>query len=342
MKNATSMLLRKQLLLLPLFICLLCQQTNAQHLLLGDDETKVEAGLNFGPTFFLGDLGGNVGKGTPLLKDLNLKLTKLMKGAFVSVYPSTWWGMRLAGQYTYVEGQDKIIKTFGVDELWRKQRNLDFKSNMWELYGALEFFPLEFINRNDGEYDPRFKPYAFGGLGVFHFNPKGSLTDQAGNVTWHELQPLSTEGQGFPQYPGKKKYNLTQLNIPFGGGFKYIVSDNVNIGLELLYRKTFTDYIDDVSTVYIDRNYFALNLSAADAAIANQIADKTIGIVTPGRTRYAPGDQRGNSNNKDAYFSLALKIGIRFGGGQYGSSGGGGNGSSYNRNASSRVRCPRF
>lgn len=335
MKNAILLLLRKQLLL-ALCVCFSWQQSDAQHLLLGNEDTQIEAGLNFGPTFFLGDLGGNVGKGTPLLKDLNLKLTKLMKGAFVSVYPSDWWGVRLAGQYTYVEGQDRIINTFGVDELWRKQRNLDFKSNMWEVYGALEFFPMEYIHRNDGDYDARLRPYAFGGVGVFHFNPKGSLTDQAGNVTWHELQPLSTEGQGFPQYPSKKKYNLTQLNIPFGGGLKYLVSDNVNVGLELLYRKTFTDYIDDVSTVYIDRSNFALNLSAADAAIANQIADKTIGIVNPGRTRYAPGEQRGNSNNKDAYFSLALKLGIRFGGGQYG----GGNGSSYNSRAASRVRCP--
>lgn len=338
MKKAST-LLRKRLLLIPLFICLFFQQSNAQHLMLGNDETQVEAGLNFGPTFFLGDLGGNVGKGTPFLKDLNLQFTKIMKGAFVSVYPNTWWGMRIAGQYTYVEGQDRIINTFGVDELWRKQRNLDFKSNMWEAYGALEFFPMEFIHRNDGEYDTRFKPYAFGGVGVFHFNPKGSLTDQAGNVTWHELQPLSTEGQGFPQYPTKKKYNLTQLNIPFGGGFKYLLSEKVNIGLELLYRKTFTDYIDDVSTVYIDRTYFNVNLSAADAAIANQIADKTVGIVNPGRTRYAPGTQRGNPNNKDAYFSLALKLGIRLNGDGYGY-GGGGNGSSYNRSASSKVRCP--
>jgi len=329
MKNATSMLLRKQLLLIPLLISLLIQKSDAQHLLLGNENTRVEVGLDFGPTFFLGDLGGNVGKGTPFLKDLNFGLTKLMKGAFISIYPSDWWGVRLAGQYTYLEGQDKIIKTFGVDELWRKQRNLDFKSNVLELYGALEFFPMEYFHRNDEEYDPRFKPYVFGGLGVFNFNPKGSLTDQAGNVTWHELKPLSTEGQGFPQYPTKKNYNLTQMNIPFGGGFKYIISNSLNIGLELLYRKTFTDYLDDISSEYIDRNYFSLNLSAADAAIARQIADKTVGIVNPGRTRYAPGEQRGNSNNKDAYFSFAFKIGIRLGGED-----------SYNRGASSRVRCP--
>ena len=63
------------------FICrgaislLLCLSffTNAfsQHLILGNEDFKVEAGLNFGPTTFLGDLGGNAGYGTKGLKDVN-------------------------------------------------------------------------------------------------------------------------------------------------------------------------------------------------------------------------------------------------------------------------------
>ena len=135
MKNFTSYLLCK--LLSILFVLLIYSTViNAQHIVLGNENIEIEAGVNFGPTFFLGDLGGKVGKGTTFIKDLNFELTKLMKGAFISVYPADWWGIRLAGQYTYVEGVDKIIKTYGVDELWRKQRNIDFKSNMWELYAA--------------------------------------------------------------------------------------------------------------------------------------------------------------------------------------------------------------
>jgi hypothetical protein len=209
---------------------------------------------------------------------------------------------------------------------------MDFKSNMWELYAAMEFFPIQYFKRNDEEYNPRFRPYIFGGLGAFHFNPKGSLTDENGNVTWHELKPLSTEGQGFPEYPEKKPYKLTQMNIPFGTGFKYLVSEKMNIGLELIYRKTFTDYIDDVSTTYIDPNYFDVYLSAADAIIAKQISDKTNGIVTPGVSRYDPGVQRGNPNNKDAYFSFVFKIGVKFGSGAYRNA--------YDRSSAGRVRCP--
>jgi hypothetical protein len=323
------------------FCCTVVLSTaRSQHFMIGSGSTRVEAGLNFGPTFFLGDLGGKVGKGATFIKDLNYELTKLMKGAFISVYPTQWMGFRLAGQYTYVEGVDSIISTHGVDELWRKQRNLDFKSNMWEVYGAMEIFPFEFFMRNNFDYNPRFRPYMFAGIGLFHFNPRGSLKDQNGNITWHELQPLHTEGQGFPEYPEKKNYKLTQINLPLGGGFKYEISPSMNVGLELLYRKTFTDYIDDVSTTYINHDYFYTNLSAADAVIADRISDKTIGIVTPGVGRYAEGVQRGTSYNNDAYFSFLLKFGFKIGGGDDTGYGGNGLGSGYNERAKSKARCP--
>ena len=330
MKNLLHRFIGKFLATLLLFF-ILSQRSQSQAFLFGNENCKVEAGLNFGPTFFLGDLGGKVGKGTTFIKDLNYEFTKLMKGAFVTVYPTEWIGIRLAGQYTYLEGDDQVISTHGVDELWRKQRNLNFKTDVWEAYLAAEFFPIDYFKRNNEEYAPRMKPYLFGGIGVFHFNPKGSLTDQNGNVTWHELQPLRTEGQGFPEFPGKKPYNLTQINLPYGVGLKYIVSEKVNISTELLYRKTFTDYIDDVSTTYIDPVLFERNLSPDDARIASSISDKTIGIVTPGVGRYAPGVQRGNPKQDDAYFSFVLRIGVRLGSTF---------GSMYDRNAANRTRCP--
>jgi hypothetical protein len=98
-----------------------------------------------------------------------------------------------------------------------------------------------------------------------------------------------------------------------------------------LYRKTFTDYIDDVSTTYIDPVLFENNLTPDNALIASQISDKTIGIVTPGVGRYAPGVQRGNPRQDDAYFSLVLKIGIRLGN-MYNSM--------YDRGAANLTRCP--
>ncbi len=99
-----------------------------------------------------------------------------MKGAFISAYPTKWLGIRVAGQYTYVAGRDNIINTKGVNELWRKQRNLDFKSDIWEIYGAIEIFPTKIFNKYE-DYQPRLQPYGFIGVGIFHFDPKGSITE---------------------------------------------------------------------------------------------------------------------------------------------------------------------
>lgn len=301
----------------------------SQHLMFGNDKFQVEAGLNFGPSFFLGDLGGNYGRGSHFLKDLNLEETKVVKGAFISVYPTKWLGFRFAGNLTPLASEDKIINTNGEHETYRKQRNLDFKTNVWELYTAIELFPTMMFNHYD-DYDPRLKPYGFMGIGLFHFNPKGSLTSSNGTKTWYDLQPLRLEGQGMAEYPNRKPYSLTQINIPMGLGLKYQLTERVNIGTELLYRKTFTDYIDDVSTTYVDPLIFENYLSPANAAIARKLYDKTNSLVVPAN-RTIPGEQRGNFHNMDAYFSTVVKIGIKLN-----------QMSGENRNAARQTRCPHF
>ncbi|MEO6328837.1 MAG: hypothetical protein ABIO55_07890 [Ginsengibacter sp.] len=279
----------------------------------GARQLRWEAGFTLGPSFFLGDLGGNAGKGTRFIKDVNLELTKIVKGGFVSVYPNNWLGFRLAAQTGYLEGQDDIINTNGIYELFRKQRNLDFKSSLSEAYIVAEVFPLMFLNRNSEEYSGKLQPYVSFGFGMIHFNPQGSLTDANGNKSWYYLKPLNTEGQGMAEYPNRKPYSLTQPVIPIGGGFKYFISERVNISLEILTRKSFTDYIDDVSTSYINPELFDKYLTPQNAAIARQIHDKTYGIVAPGLSRIAPGEQRGNPKQNDSFFSVLTKVGFRLG-----------------------------
>ena len=301
---------QKRVLLLLISFTIL--STSYSQAFLFGKKVKWEVGLNFGPSFFLGDLGGNSGKGTNDLKDINPQFTKMMKGVFVTTYPKGWVGLRLAADVTYLEGSDDIITTTGINELYRKQRNLDFKTTVLEGYAALELFPTMMLRR-DKEYEPKLRPYALIGVGVFHFNPKGSLSDASGNKTWYELHPLKLEGQGMTEYPDVKPYKLTQINIPIGAGLKYFVSERVNISSEFLYRKTFTDYIDDVSANYIDPNNFSKHLSAGDAAIATKLSDKVQPIIFPGLTRFPAGNQRGDTKNGDTYFSLTLKLGIKLG-----------------------------
>lgn len=316
--------------MLLLFICFMMLSTTYSQAFLFGEKIKWEVGFNFGPSFFLGDLGGNTGKGTNDIKDMNLEFTKMMKGVFVTMYPKNWVGLRIAADATYLEGSDDIINTTGLDELWRKQRNLDFKTTILEGYVALEFFPT-LLFRKESEYEPKLRPYGLAGIGVFHFNPKGSLTDAAGNKTWYFLHPLRLEGQGMPEYPYSKPYKLTQINIPVGAGLKYYVSDRINLSAELLYRKTFTDYIDDVSAKYIDPNNYTKYLSTQNASLAYKLSDKSIGIIYPGMTRYPAGTQRGDTKNGDTYFSIVMKVGVRLGEIYE---------SSFARSAARQTRCP--
>ncbi len=311
--------------------CFLSEISFSQSLIVGNGKTRFETGLNIGPSFFLGDLGGHRGKGSRFVKDLNLPTTQMFYGAFLTYYPNEWFGLRVAAQYGKLSGADDLITTKGENELYRKQRNLDFRTNIAEAYMACELYPLSLLNKGNEDYKPRLSPYGVLGVGVFHFNPQGSLTDANGNTTWYYLRPLHTEGEGFSEYPGRKEYALTQVNIPMGFGVKYYLSDRVNLSLEFLYRHTFTDYIDDVSTTYIDPNLFAKYLSPHNAAIAAQISDKVYAIVNPGLSRNSPGTQRGDPNQNDAYFTTFLKFAIRLGP-IYNSH--------YDQNVASHMRCP--
>ncbi len=309
----------------------LSKQSHSQSLIISGQKARFEVGMNVGPSFFLGDLGGHRGKGTRFVKDLNLPLTELMAGVFATCYPNKWLGIRVAAQYGKISGEDNIITTKGNDELYRKQRNLDFRSNIAEAYIAAEIFPFMLLYKDEPDFAPRMLPYAVVGAGYMHFNPQGSLTDANGNKTWYDLRPLHTEGEGFPEYPKRKMYSLSQINIPLGIGVKYYISNRVNVSFEILTRKSFTDYIDDVSTTYIDPNLFDKYLSPADARIARQISDKVNAIVNPGLTRNSPGTQRGNPHQNDTYFTTFIKFAVRLGPIFE---------NSYDRNVASRMRCP--
>jgi hypothetical protein len=175
-------------------------------------------------------------------------------------------------------------------------RNLSFFSNIGETSLTLEY------NLNDISGLYNFTPYAFAGLGAFHFNPY--TFDTGANKVY--LQPLGTEGQGLSQYPDRKPYKLTQFCIPFGFGFKYAISDNLHISAEFGFRKTFTDYLDDVSS-----------FSYADTAILRaergpQAADLSYRADEIPGSRYKIIAQRGNPGKKDFYYAGLLKITFLF------------------------------
>ena len=186
-----------------------------------------------------------------------------------------------------VSGDDKNNK----DSLLLK-RNLSFKSNITEFHAAVE------VNLLDPA-DSKAYPYIFAGAGLFHFNPYAF--DKNGEKTY--LQPLSTEGQGLPEYPDRKPYKLTQFCIPFGGGLKMTITEKVDMGIEFGVRKIFTDYLDDVSTRYVDYNV----LEEAKGPKAVEMAFRA---KTPAGAHIIPvkNDIRGNPGKKDVYYFAGLKF----------------------------------
>lgn len=271
---------------------------------------KFEIGIGLGPLFFLGDLGGNYGEGTTFVKDVNLPLTKLAKGAYVSFHPTEWLGFRFAINQGKLEGYDSIIVDKGGSENARKIRNLQFRSNLLEAYIGAEFYPTVFFEQYDG-LQGKFRPYGIIGVGVFKFNPQGEYIAPNGTRAWVDLQPLRLEGQGMSEYPDRPEYKLTQLEIPMGVGFKYYIFENMYVGAEVLHRKTFTDYVDDVSKDYIDPILFDKYLTPAQATMAKQLYNRQNLLPGASQTRPAVGEQRGDPKDNDAFFSTILRFGWR-------------------------------
>ncbi|MEO5945251.1 MAG: hypothetical protein ABIP79_00430 [Chitinophagaceae bacterium] len=273
---------------------------------------KIEIGLGIGPMFFLGDLGGSYGKGKTFVKDVDMPLTKVSKGLFLNLYPTEWIGIRLAGNLGYLQGDDAQAPDKGGAERFRLKRNLKFESKISEAYAALELYPTVFFEQYDG-LEHKLRPYVVGGVGIFHFNPKGEYVEPGGTKRMVELKPLRLEGQGFAEYPDRKEYSLTQKELLIGGGVKYYLTESMYVGFEILHRKTFTDYIDDVSTKYINPAYFNTNLAPDQVAMARQLYFRE-NIYNPSVSRVTINEQRGDPKENDAFFSSILRMGWRLNG----------------------------
>ncbi|MBD0277052.1 MAG: outer membrane beta-barrel protein [Flavisolibacter sp.] len=198
-----------------------------------------------------------------------------------------------------VAGADR----YGKSDYQKQTRNLSFESTIKEisLTGELTIFNTEVMH---------WSPYLLGGVALFHFNPYTFTT--SGEKVY--LKPLSTEGQGLSQYPDRKPYALTQFALPFGGGLRYNLSDNVQIRMELGIRKLFTDYLDDISTSFIDP---AILLSEK-GPLAVDLSYR--GDEVPGETDAYPdndypsfGASRGSPKGKDWYYFSVVHLTFRLG-----------------------------
>lgn len=178
--------------------------------------SSTDIGLLIGESYYLGEL--NTKHFTPF----NLAI-----GGFYRYNYNDRLALKFAFNYGKINGEDK-----NSNNSYSELRQLNFYSNIYEFSINGEFNFLEFSHLND-KTSP-LSPYVFLGIGYFMHAPKSD------DGTKTDLQTQETEGI---------QYKRLQASIPLGLGIKYHTG-KFGIGLEWGIRKTFTDYLDDVSSNY--------------------------------------------------------------------------------------------
>jgi hypothetical protein len=245
-----------------------------------------EVGLIIGTSGYSGDL-------TPNTNYLSTGQRHAALGIFLRKDLNRFTAVRGTFTYGKLSGDDAKSNIEGV-----QNRNLSFQSNLLELSLVGEINPL-----GTNSTGRRLQPYLYGGIAVFHFKPEANYNGQL-----VELQPLGTEGQGMEGFD--KPYKLTQISIPLGAGVKYQITERINIGVDVGVRKTFTDYLDDVSGTYVNYNDLLAGNGQVAAGLGNRSGELNpegnIPAIVP------TGTQRGNSLKDDWYFTAGVTVGYKF------------------------------
>ena len=235
--------------------------------------SRSELGLMLGGAYYIGDLN----------RFGHFKGTQPAGSLFYRYNINTRVSFRANLSYGNVVG----------DDAWAKEevlvnRNLNFKSDIFELGAGVEFHYMPF---QMGSKRYRGTAYFLLQLAMFRMIPKTNYDGE-----WVHLRPLGTEGQG-SDLNSKGHYSLVQMSIPIGLGFKLALGKSVSIGIEYGIRKTFTDYLDDVKMdTYVD----PVALAAANGPLAAQLSNRSMD-----GDRYG---KRGTAATKDwyAFFGLTL------------------------------------
>jgi hypothetical protein len=269
--------------------------------------SSLEFGLIGGASHYSGDLAQSYFQAKGFKPSIGL-ITRYNPGEVVT--------FRLSAQYGSIEGRDDWYE----DQDDANRRNLSFRSNLWDFTGAIEVN----LRRMEASQESGVYPYLFTGASVFKFNPEaqfvydinsgiaeymeqnapGSYTSlQTTGGKWIELQPLATEGQETTEFNDRKRYALTQIAIPLGGGLKFKLNHKWTLGVEYGVRFTFTDYLDDVSTTYVD----PVRLNGQYGGISSALSVRSPEFIPAS----LEGSPRGNSDNNDVYGLLGISLTYR-------------------------------
>ncbi len=241
-----------------------------------------EFGVGIGAAHYFGDLNTKA----------RLNRPKPSATVFFRKNFGNYIALRVGASFARVGYSD----VYNTHNEFMQRRNLSFTSNVWELALQGDFNFYRFM---PGEPDFSFTPYITAGAGVFNYDPFAYLSDEK-----YFLRPLGTEGQGSAAYPERKPYSSMAVSIPFGVGIKYSINERINLGLEVVHRFTNTDYLDDVSSTFVEPSVFPPNPDGTPSP-ALLLSDRSYetGTLIGGK-----GIQRGNSRQKDQFATAIFYI----------------------------------
>lgn len=253
-----------------------------------------EIGISLGVINYVGDLAWK-GK-IPIIQEINPAAFRPAGGFYYRNNFTKFTSFRISLMAGQIMGDDS--KTNGDPA--RLNRNLHFRSIIVDAAAMLEWNMAPY---KIGDKKRFLSPFLGVGIAGFYFNPQAKLNDR-----WVDLQPYGTEGQGIIE--GTRKYSLMQFAIPISFGVKANITKKLALSLEYQYRYTFTDHLDDVSAnSYISEDVFTNNYIPSIATEANALAYRAINPSASPRAT----DQRGNPNQKDAYFFVLLSLSYKIG-----------------------------
>lgn len=234
-----------------------------------------EIGLSLGASHYFGDLNTRA----------RLNRPKIAVGAFFRKQVHDYIALRVAAHFTQLGYSD----IYNTQNDFQRRRNLSFNSNLFELSVQGDFNFFKYV---PGDPYHAFTPYVTLGAGIFNYDPYAFLDNRK-----VFLRPLGTEGQGNAAYPDRKPYSTMAFSFPLGVGVKYAINDRINVGAEVAYRFTTTDYLDDVSKTFVGSDKFPA-LPDGTPSIAQRLQDRS---YETGDAIGIEGRQRGFEKQKDHF-----------------------------------------
>jgi len=252
-------------------------------LVVGAKSQSLDIGIGVGGSLYWGDLNSES-------FGINLGNTNIAVQVNANYVMSDYISIRGGLLYGTLSGDDSKSTRD-----WQRLRNLNFKSTLIEasIMGELHIFGYNKL----GEDSP-FSPFVTVGLSGFYYNPTTVLDGQE-----IALQPLGTEGQGLPGFGNK--YNKFSGAITFGAGVKMKLSESVTLVVDGIARRTFTDYLDDISGNYVSYPELAAGNGEIAARLGNRMAE-FLGQGEP--VILETGSQRGGVNVQDYFFTGKKKV----------------------------------